>query len=212
MRTATPSSPPSASPAAFGLATYGLLGLGLLQLALWLVFCLQDFYAGSRTILLAVHVGRTFSAAHPHLYTLLPSPAGYYGTGMQGTLSYHATALSDYLLFFRFGDLTSIDALFLGGLGVYLHRTVRRLPVGRAFAAAASQMLSHLAQATGIMYMLRIGLAVVANQVFKAKANGLFSLATEHYSPFYVVMGLLLGLCAFLLRWEHAQQESGLAG
>lgn len=212
MRTAPPSSPPSASPAAFGRATYGLLGLGLLQLAVWLGSCLYDFYAGSRTILLTVHAGRTFGAAHPHLYAMLPSPVGYYGTGTQGTLSYHATALSDYLLFFRLGDLTSIDALFLGGLGVYLHRTVRRLPVGRAFLAAASQVLSHLAQATLLMYMLRMLLAVVARQVFEAKANGLFLLATEHNAPFYVVMGLLLGLGAFLLRWGHAQQEGGLPG
>jgi hypothetical protein len=212
MRTAPLSSPPSASPVAFGRATYGLLGLGLLQLAVWLWSCLYDFYAGSRTILLTVHAGRTFMAAHPHLYSMLPSSVGYYGTGTQGTLSYHATALSDYLLFFRFGDLTSIDALFLGGLGVYLHHTAKRLPVGRAFLAAASQMLSHLAQATVLMYMLRLGLAAVASQVFKAKTNGLFSLATESYSPFYVVMGLLLGLCAFLLRWGHAQQEGGLPG
>ena len=212
MRTATPSPPPPLSPAAFGLATYGLLGLGLLQLALWLGFCLHDFYAGSHTISLAVHAGRTFTAAHPHLYTMLPLPVGYYCTGTQGTLLYPATALSDYLLFFRLGDLTSINALFLGRLGVYLHHTVRRLPVGRAFAAAASRMLSNLAQATLLMYMLQLMLAAVARQVFEAKTNGLFLLATEHHSPFYVVMGLLLGLCAFLLRQAQAQQEGGLAG
>jgi hypothetical protein len=210
MRTSAPLSLPP--PAAFGRATYGLLGLGLVELALWLGFCLYDFYAGSHTILLTVHTGRTFRAAHPHLYTMLPSPVGYYGTGTQGTLLYPATALSDYLLFFRLNDLTSIDALFLGGLGVYLYRTVRRLPVGRAFAPAASRVLSHLAQATVLMYMLQLLLAVVANQVFKAKTNGLFLLATEPHSPFYVVMGLLLGLCVALLRRGAQQQEAGLPG
>ena len=210
MRTSAPLSLPP--PAAFGRATYGLLGLGLLELAAWLGFCLYDFYAGSRTISLAVHAGRTFGAAHPHLATMLPSPVGYYGTGTQGTLLYHATALSDYLLFFRLGELTSIDALFLAGLGVYLYRTVGRLPVGRAFAPAASRVLSHLAQATLLMFMLRLLLSVVAIRVFEAKTNGLFLLATERHSPFYVVLGLLLGLGAALLRRGAQQQEAGLPG
>jgi hypothetical protein len=190
-----------------------LMYLGIMELGLWLAYCCQNFYWGSRTILLSVHAGLKLGASHPHLGTMLASPVGYYSTGTQGDLLYHASSLGDYLLFYSVGDLTSLDALFLAGLGVYLHWSVRRLPSGQEFTPAASRAIGVIALATMAMFVGKMAFNIAAGQVFQAKTQHLFTLATKSGSGsiLYVVFGLLLAFCAeFFQRGQQLQQETEL--
>lgn len=162
-------------------------------------------------LLLPVHAGLKFGAAHPQLGQMLASPAGYFSANSRGELLYPMASLWDYLLFYTIGDLTILDALFLAGLGYFLFRALRRLPAGREFTPAASQVIGSSGLALCSMYVLKMMFSICATEVFKAKTQGLFQLASPASSILYVVAGLLLTLCAnFLRRGQQLQQEADL--
>jgi len=190
----------------------GLLWMGLGQLGLWLYYYLKSFYGGTRTILLPVHAGLKFGLAHPQIGQMLASPAGSFSTSSRGKLLYHTASLWNYLLFFTIGDLTIVDALFLAGLGCFLYRALRRLPAGREFTPAASRVVEGSGLALCSRFVLKMMFGICATEVFKAKTQGLFQLASPASSTLYVVAGLLLlTLCAnFLRRGQQLQQEADL--
>ncbi|TDN39217.1 hypothetical protein A8B98_18295 [Hymenobacter sp. UV11] len=185
--------------------------MGLLQLGLWLYYCLHDFYGGARLLVLPVHAGLKFGMAHPQIAQMLTSPAGYFSTSSRGDLLYHPVSLCDYFLFFTIGDLTILDALFLAGLGYFLYCTLRRLPAGPEFTLAASRVVEFSGLALISMFVLKMIFNVFVIEVFKSKTQGLFQLAILSSSTLYVVAGLLLTLCANLLRrGQQLQQEADL--
>ena len=174
--------------------------LGLSQLAIWLGTALHNFYGGARLLVLPAHAGLKFGAGHPHLSAMLASPAGYFSTGTLGDLLYRPTALSDYFLFYRIGSLSGLDALFLAGMGVYLHRTLGRRPAG-TFTPIASRALGIVGLASGLMYVLTMAFNGLANEVFMTKTQHLFTLSGQSgANMLYVVLGLGLGLCSRYFR------------
>jgi len=149
--------------------------------------------------------------AHPQIGQMLVSPVGHFSTSSRGELLYQTASPGDYLLFFTIGDLTSIDALFLAGLGCFLYRAIRRLPAGHEFTPAASRVVEVSGLALSSMFVLKMLFNLCATEVFKAKTQGLFQLASPASSILYVVAGLLLTLCANLLRrGQQLQQEADL--
>lgn len=190
-----------------------LLSLGIIELGMWLLSCLNAFYGATQTILLPVRAGGAFAAAHQPLSQRLASPAGPYLTGPTGELLYHATSLGDYSLFYAIGDLTGLDALFICGLGIYLHRALRRLPAGREFTPAASRAMRNIGLATVVMFGLKMLVGIAAAELFWANTHHLFRLATNKSggSLFYIVFGLLLVVCAeFFQRGQQLQQDAEL--
>jgi hypothetical protein len=190
-----------------------LLSLGLLELSMWLFSCLNEFYAGTGAIVLPVQASGAFAQAHQHLSHSIASTAGTYLTGAKGELLYHASSLGDYFWFYTVGDLTSLDALFFAGLGIYLHRAVRRLPAGHEFTPAISRAMEHIGAATVGMFVVKMIATIAAAEIFWMKTDHLFRLATTKGggSLWYAVFGFLLVLCAaFFRRGQQLQQESEL--
>lgn len=190
-----------------------LLSLGLIELGIWLFSCLNAFYAGPGTLLLPVQASGAFGQDHSGLAQIITSAAGTYFTGGKGELLYHATSLGDYFWFYTVGDLTSLDALFFAGLGIYLHRALRRLPVGREFTPAICRAMEVIGLATVVMFVLKMLVAIGASELFWAKTDHLFRLASNKSqgSLLYAVFGFLLVLCAaFFRRGQQLQQESEL--
>lgn len=190
-----------------------LLSLGLIELGIWLFFCLHEFYAGTGAMVLPVQASVGFAQAHQPLAHSITSAAGTYFTGGKGELLYHASSLGDYFFFYSIGDLTGLDALFFAGLGVYLHRALRQLPAGREFTPALSRAMAHLGVATVSMFVLKMLVAIAASEIFWAKTNHLFRLASNKGggSLCYAVFGFLLVLCAdFFRRGQQLQQENEL--
>ena len=191
-----------------------LLWVGLAQLGLWLYSCLWNFYGGLRLLVLPINAGLKFGMAHPQIHQLLASSAGYFSTSGRGGLLYRTVSLWDYLLFFTIGDLTILDALVLAGLGCFLYRSLRRLAAGRDFLPAASRVVEGAGLALISLFMLKMAFNFCAAEVLKAKTQGLFQLAIPASSNiFYATAGLLLTLCAQLLRrGQQLQQEADLLG
>ena len=193
--------------------TGGLLSLGLCELGIWLFSCLNAFYAGNRLIVLPVQASAAFAQTHRPLSQYITTSAGAYSSGATGELLYHASSLGDFLLFYTLGDLTSLDALFFAGLGIYLYWTLRRLPVGHEFTPAASRAMEVIGIATVCMFILKMMLAIVAAEVFWAKTNHLFRLAANKSggSIYYAVFGFLLVVCAaFFRRGQQLQHDADL--
>lgn len=191
-----------------------LLGLGLLELALWLLYCLTNFYGDHRGLLLAVSATLPFADAHHLLAHSVAAPGGTFFTGgLQGTLLYHPASLLDYPLLFVIGDLTFLDALYFAGLGVYLHRALRHLPAGSEFTPVASQAMSRLGLATGLVFVLKMGLAIAASELLLLRTHQQFRLATPQATGglAYCVFGLLLVICGeFFRRGRQLQRDSEL--
>lgn len=190
-----------------------LLSLGLIELGIWLFSCLNEFYLGTGALILPVQASVAFAQAHQHLAHSIASAAGTYFTGAKGELLYHASSLGDYFWFYTIGDLTGLDALFFAGLGVYLHRALRRLPAEGEFTPAIGRAMERLGVATVGMFVLKMLVAIAAAEVFWAKTDHLFRLASTKSSGslFYAVFGFLLLLCAaFFRRGQQLQQENEL--
>lgn len=189
-----------------------LLGAGLLQLGIWLFACLRELYAGSGGIFLLAQPTLAFVQAHQLRAHFVDTAAGGYFAGTRGELLYHASSLGDYFLFYSIGEVTGLDALFFAGLGLYLHRALRRLPAGPGYAPAVSRALAAIGLATLSMHVLKMMLAVAATKVFWAKTDHLFYLAGSRggSSPLYVLFGLLLLLCAALFRHSPPAAPSEL--
>jgi len=191
----------------------GLLSLGLCELGIWLFSCLHAFYVGNRLIALPVQASVAFAQAHHPLSQYITTSAGAYFSGAKGELLYHTSSLGDYFLFYTIGDLTSLDALFFAGLGIYLYRALRRLPVGHEFSPAASRAMEVIGIATSCMFVVKMILASVAAEVFWTKTSHLFQLAGSKSggSIYYAVFGFLLVVCAaFFRRGQQLQQENEL--
>jgi hypothetical protein len=190
-----------------------LLSLGLIELGIWLFSCLNEFYAGTGSLVLSVQPSLAFAQAHSPLSQTITSAAGTYFTGTKGELLYHATSLSDYFWFYTIGDLTSLDALFFAGLGIYLHWALRRLPAGREFTPAICRAVEVVGLTTVVMFVLKMLMAIAASQLFWAKTDHLFRLAGNKSQgcTLYMVFGFLLLLCAaFFRRGQQLQQENEL--
>lgn len=190
-----------------------LLSLGLIELGIWLFSCLNEFYAGTGSLVLPVQPSLAFAQAHSPLSQPITSAAGTYFTGNKGELLYHATSLGDYFWFYTVGDLTSLDALFFAGLGIYLHWALRRLPAGREFTPAICRALEVIGLATVVMFVLKMVVAIAASQLFWAKTDHLFRLANNKSQggTLYMVFGFLLVLCAaFFRRGQQLQQDAEL--
>jgi hypothetical protein len=190
-----------------------LLSLGLIELGIWLFSCLNEFYAGTGSLVLPVQASVAFAHAHAPIAHTFTSAVGTYFTGGKGELLYKATSLGDYFWFYTLGDLSGLDALFLAGLGIYLHRALRRLSVGREFTPAICRAMEVIGLATVVMFVLKMVVAIAASEIFWAKTDHLFRLANNKSqgSLLYAVFGFLLVLCAaFFRRGQQFQQENEL--
>lgn len=191
--------------------TQSLLLLGTAELLLFLGLAVRDFYWGRHTIGLLVHAYLPVPPGTPPLTRFIESSVGSYATGSTGQLFYHASSLLDYLLFYSIADFGFLDALFMFGACLHLHRAVRRLERGRELAVGISQAFARLGLASLGMFVAKMLFNSAVSAAFAAQTQHQFALAGRSSSLLYVLLGSLLLLGApFLQLGSSLQQENEL--
>ncbi len=191
--------------------TQSLLVVGAAELLLFLGLAVQDFYWGRQTIGLLVHAFLRVPPGTPPLTRFIESSVGLYATGRTGQLLYHASSLLDYLLFYSIADFGFLDALFVFGACLYLHRAVRRLQRGRELSVGISLAFARLGLACVSMFIAKMLVNSAVSVAFEAQTQHQFALTGRSSGLLYALLGGLLSLCApFLQLGNTLQQENEL--
>jgi hypothetical protein len=182
-----------------------LLCLGMGSVLIFLGAVSRNFWQGDHLVALTVQAHKLATAQAP-LSTFVDSPVGAYLTGTHGTLLYRTTSFWDHLLLYRLGNLSLVEALFGFGIGLYLFCVVRRLRVGQEFTAPLRRAITVIGSLAVVLPFSRTLWDQGIQLVFEQRMQHLFFLHTPPTSNLPLLLGLVLLLCAQLLRRGEALQ------
>ncbi len=77
----------------------GFLWLGMVLLALFLIFCIWEYYYGDKIIMLTVYTRQL----HEKVYHNIQFNFGNFVTGTEGTLYYKASSFIDFIVLYKVG-------------------------------------------------------------------------------------------------------------
>jgi len=86
-----------------------LLFLGVALVALYMVFCVWEYYWGDKIIMLKVYTPQI----REQMYHNVQFSFGNFITGREGTLYYKASSFIDFIVLYKVGGMDVIDYVFV---------------------------------------------------------------------------------------------------
>src|SRR6266542_1963918 len=153
-----------------------LLFLGVALVALYMVFCVWEYYWGDKIIMLKVYTPQI----REQMYHNVQFSFGNFITGREGTLYYKASSFIDFIVLYKVGGMDVIDYVFVLVITILVYNSFKSVSENKSFSEKMVRTLLLIGLLTVFICLFKMFYSMFEDYYLPHKTNHMFQVVSEH--------------------------------